>query len=84
MSVTQETTQSQRMALLHAAREQMELIKKDHPDWHADFEDVDPFVADRPQVEQLLKTAPTAWASGYVTGIFVLRQQIAIVSGREF
>ena len=49
-----------------------------------EFEDIDPFVADRVAVEDLVRRAPTEFASGVLCGILMFRQQLAAVTGREF
>jgi hypothetical protein len=72
------------MALLESINARMAVIKVDHPMWFADVEDIDPFFADRPQVEALLRTAPSDFAVGYISGIMAVRQQLAIATGREF
>jgi hypothetical protein len=59
-------------------------LAREHPAWLQDFEDLDPFVAVRADVEDLIQRAPTAFASGMLCGIFMFRQQLAAVTGREF
>jgi hypothetical protein len=84
MMTTDAQVVGQQKALLEVMKDKMDMIKAEHPNWHAEFEDVDPFIADRAEVERLLQDAPTEFASGLITGIMVIRQQVAIVTGREF
>ena len=60
------------------------ILAEKFPDWFQEFEDVDPFVADRQVVEALVLEAPTEFASGVLCGILMFRQQLAAVTGREF
>lgn len=71
-------------AFLEKLQADMRQLREQHPHWHADFDDLDPFVAERRHVEHLLQTAPTEWARGLLTGIMMFRQQIAAVTGRGF
>lgn len=72
------------LAFLRQVEEQWEPIRREFPAWYADFEDIDPFVAERAFVQHLLETAPTEYARGVVVGIMLIRQQIAMVTGRGF
>lgn len=72
------------LAFLRQADAQMGDVKTQFPEWYADYEDIDPFVADRELVEHLLQTAPNDYTRGLVTGMLLIRQQIAAVTGRGF
>lgn len=84
MATEEQTKLAADRKYLEDLQQKMDVVKGDHPGWYADFEDIDPFVADRSDVEQLLRTAPTDWAVGYVSGILAVRQQLALVTGRGF
>ncbi|HWS26698.1 MAG TPA: hypothetical protein VN259_09040 [Xanthomonadales bacterium] len=60
------------------------VLAEQHPQWYQEFEDIDPFVADRADVEDLVRRAPTEFASGMLCGILMFRQQLAAMTGREF
>lgn len=75
---------SKELAFLRQADAQLAEVKEQFPEWYADYEDIDPFVADRELVEHLLKTAPNDYTSGLITGMLLIRQQIAAVTGRGF
>lgn len=64
--------------------QQQKILAEQFPHWYAAFEDIDPFIADRADVESLLKQAPNEFASGILCGIIMFRQQLAVMTGREF
>lgn len=53
-----------------------------HPAWYAWFEDVDPDLCGQMQLIELLESAPTSLARGFLMGKLSLRQQIATITGR--
>ncbi len=63
---------------------QQQILAAEHPAWYQEFEDIDPFVANREDVEDLVRRAPTEFASGVLCGILMFRQQLAAITGREF
>lgn len=75
---------SRELAFLREVDGQLQRVKDEHPDWYHDYEDIDPFTAERAFVEHLLQTAPDEFTRGLVTGMLLIRQQIAAVSGRGF
>lgn len=72
------------MSLLETVRLELVRVQAQHPEWFADYEDIDPYTAERRFVEELLEASPTEFARGLVTGILLMRQQIALVTGRGF
>ena len=54
------------------------------PDWFAYFEDVQAFSAPKSDLMELLRTAPTPFARGLIYGIVLMRQELAVVTGRDF
>jgi hypothetical protein len=72
------------LAFLRTADAALAGVRTQHPDWYADYEDIDPFVADRELVEHLLQTAPDDLTKGLIMGMLLIRQQIAAVTGRGF
>ncbi|MEJ8837590.1 hypothetical protein [Ramlibacter sp. AN1133] len=75
---------SKELLFLRAVDEELASVKESHPAWYADYEDIDPFTADRDLVEHLLQTAPDGYTRGLITGMLLIRQQIAAISGRGF
>ena len=75
---------SKELAFLRQVDMQMQEVKDRFPAWYADYEDSDPFVSDRVFVEHLLATAPNDFTRGLVTGMMLIRQQIAAITGRGF
>ena len=72
------------MELIVNVERLMQRIKVEHPGWYAEFEDIDPFSADRAAVQHLLERAPSEFATGYLCGIMSFRQQLAILTDRAF
>lgn len=58
--------------------------EQDNPDWYQRYEDIDPCIATRAEVTTLLESAPDHFCRGLVAGIMLMRQQVAILTGREF
>jgi hypothetical protein len=64
--------------------EQMESAKAADPDWVWLFETVDPLIAEQRVVKQLHETAPNLYLKGVISGILMMRESIALVTGRGF
>jgi hypothetical protein len=77
-------SKSKSLQLLNDVRAKLDAVKARSPSWHADFEDIDPFVASRSDVEHLHTTAPDEFCKGLITGILLMRQTVAAVTNREF
>ena len=77
-------TKSKLLQLIDDVTKKLDEVRETPPAWHADYEDIDPFVASRSDVEQLLDTAPDEFCKGLITGILMMRQTIAAVTNREF
>jgi hypothetical protein len=60
----------------------MKALEREHPAWLAQFDDVNPDVADMDELIELLDSAPTAFARGIVKGRIDLRLQVASVTLR--
>ncbi len=63
---------------------QRAFLAEHHPVWFQEFEDIDPFIADRSAVEDLIRRAPNEFSSGMLCGILMFRQQLAAMTGRDF
>ena len=78
-----EATESAR-AHLEVVMDHRKILAAEHPEWLQEFEDIDPFVADRGSVEDLVVRAPNDFAAGMLCGILMFRQQLSAMTGREF
>lgn len=65
-------------------RDEFARLEREAPGWVADFNETDPFIASKGDVQRLIDTAPDSWARGLVMGIDMLRVQIELVSGRAY
>lgn len=63
---------------------QRKILADAFPLWYQEFDDIDPFVADRASVEDLVVRAPNDFAAGVLCGVLMFRQQLAAMTGREF
>jgi hypothetical protein len=61
----------------------LESIAATDPDWFADFEDSDPDICPIADLIQLLDTAPTDTARGFLAGKLLMREAIAQITGRQ-
>ena len=63
-----------------------DLLRLQHaaPDWFAYYDDAQPDSAERAVLVDLLKTAPDDFAKGLMYGLFIMRQNIAGMTQREF
>lgn len=55
-----------------------------HPDWSDLYEDTVPDSALREEVVELLHSAPNDFAKGLMYGKYLMRQELAAVTGRFF
>jgi hypothetical protein len=78
------TTHGPEVDLLMQVKGTMDELKSEYPAWCDEYEDVDPITAERASCERLLQTAPNPWAAGLVSGIMLFRQQLALVTSREY
>lgn len=65
-------------------RLQTEALAALSPGDRARIEDLSPGIACREELVSLLKSPPSDWWSGYVAACFVMRTEIAAMTGREF
>lgn len=70
-------------AELELQRKMLE-VRESHPQWYAEYEDNDPYTADRQTLAHLLSTAPTDFAAGVIAGITTIRMQISFITDRPF
>lgn len=54
------------------------------PDWAAYYEDVQPCSAPKADILELLRCAPTPFARGLMYGIYLMRYEMSLMTGREF
>jgi len=47
-------------------------------------DDMDPFVIDSESLQTLIDNAPNEFDLGFLSGIYQFRQQLAIITGRDF
>lgn len=74
----------QQNEVLRACAGKLEVLAEQHPEWFAIFEDSQAFSAPRSELLELLRAAPDPFAAGLVYGIFLMRQEMAVMTGREF
>lgn len=74
---------SPRLIQEHIGKER-ERLRTEHPQWFFDYEDFDPMTSSREVCEELLRTAPTDWARGMISGIMLTRAALAMVTDRGF
>ncbi len=82
-SYLQETMASEDR-LIRACASQLELATDLAPEWFAYFEDSQAFSAPKADVLELLRSAPTPFAAGLMYGIYLMRQELALMTGRDF
>lgn len=61
----------------------IENLKESHPDFFADFED-NADTADRADLVRLMETSPNDQVKFLLLGKFMMRMEIAEITGREF
>jgi len=54
------------------------------PEWFAYFEDVQACTASKEDILELLRASPNRFCMGLMYGIFIMRQELASMTGREF
>ncbi len=59
-------------------------LQETAPDWFAYYDDAQPDSAERAVLVDLLKTAPSDFSKGLLYGLFIMRQNIAGMTQREF
>ncbi len=59
-------------------------LKTTHPNWYAELDDVDPDICPRSDLVELMNTAPTPAARGYLLGKFTMRIAVSTITGRPF
>lgn len=70
--------------VVQACFSQIQSLRDTHPEYFAYFEDVDPDVASRADLLDLIASAPTDAVKFFLLGKFTMRMAIAAVTGREF
>lgn len=76
------TSQAQAQAGTWA--DEIERLERIAPEWVRDFQETDPFVAPRNDVQRLIDSAPDAWARGLIQGLDMFRVQLALATGRPY
>lgn len=81
-----DSTSSELKTPNYGARQAAEMLKlrQRHSDWYAYFEDCIIEIASREEIEELLQSAPTAFATGTAYGVIVMRVYMGMLTGREF
>lgn len=59
-------------------------VTDQHADYHAWMDEIDPFTATRPEMIDLMESAPSDLIKGYLFGIYTMRIQMAAVTGRAY
>lgn len=62
----------------------LERLTESHPDWFARFEDSDLMTMPASELVELLDSAPSYEARGYMAGILSARMHMCLVGGRPF
>lgn len=70
--------------IMRKCHDLMTSIGRTDPGWMAYYEDALPDTADREVVIDLMRSAPNPFAMGVLYGKFLLRIEIAQITGREF
>lgn len=63
---------------------EIERIEKLAPEWFERWNELDPAIAPRKDVQQLIATAPNDWARGMVTGFDMFRAQVGLATGAGY
>ena len=69
-------------AAMARVKADLESIGVTHPEWFAAFEDSDPDICQVSDLIELLDTAPTDTARGFLAGKLLMREAIALITGR--
>lgn len=77
------TTDIEQEVLTRCLR-QMRATGLTDPDWFAKYEDSFPDTAPKQEMLDLMKGAPDNFSLGVLYGKFLMRQEIAAMTGREF
>ena len=72
------------VATLASCQSKLIQLQNQAPDWFAFYEDSMPDTADRATLVELLRTAPNDFAKGVLYGKFVMRMDMAAITGRGF
>lgn len=70
--------------LLNACALLQQQAEEASPDWAAYYEDVQPCSAPKADILELLRCAPTPFAKGLMYGIYLMRYELSLMTGREF
>jgi len=54
------------------------------PEWFAYFDDVQALSANRADIAELLRCAPDEFTRGLMYGIYIMRSEMALITGRDF
>jgi hypothetical protein len=63
--------------------EYMHVLARQHPDWFARLDAIDPDLASREDLEQMIETAPTVFLAGYLYGKLTMRVQLDAITRRD-
>ena len=77
-------TETQENAIVKKMFSEIESLRDSHPDFFANFEDVDPDTATRSELVDLMERSPTDQVRFFLFGKFTMRLMIASVTGRAF
>lgn len=69
---------------IEACALKFEELQKNHLEWFESYEDAVPNNAPRQEVVELLASAPNDFAAGLMYGIFMMRQELAYATDRDF
>lgn len=64
--------------------ENLERARAIDSEWAWMFDAVDPLTADQQIVRQLHENAPTEYLKGVIGGVLMMRESIALITGRGF
>jgi len=70
--------------LVQACAARLDHVMQTNPDWFAYFDDVQAMSANRADIAELLRCAPDEFTRGLMYGIFLMRSEMALITGRDF
>lgn len=71
-------------AALRIAEAAIAKVAANFPDWFLLFEDVQIETASRQELTELMSTAPTEFVHGLLHGVYLMRIEIAAITGRDW
>lgn len=70
--------------LIRMLSDRFAMVADERPDWWAYFEDCQAFTAPKEDILELARCAPNDFAAGVMYGIYLMRQELAVITGRDF